>query len=204
MDFSFLKDLPVDVKPNARLSEYTTFRLGGKCRCLISCREPDHLEAVIERLSLKKVKFILIGGGSNLLASDGGVDCVVVRYFSSPFISQTDTAVFVSGATLLDDLARFAVTQSLEGMSFATGIPGTVGGAIVGNAGAFGKQVGDILESVWLINQSGKKYEAKLQDLKFQYRHSVLKETGEIVLAAKFNLKRGDKTIFAKKPPNIF
>lgn len=203
MDLSFLKDTCAALQSSARLSECTTFRLGGPCQCLITCPSPRQLETVIKQLVEKKIDFILIGGGSNLLVADSGVDCVVVRYIGSPIISREGDALIVSGSTLLDSLAAFAVENSLEGLNCATGIPGTVGGAIVGNAGAFGKQVGDILESVLLINKKGEKWEAKPETLGFSYRHSNLKQTGDIVVQARFRLRPGNRSALEKERQEI-
>lgn len=203
MDFSFLQDIHVEVIPQAKLSEYTTFQLGGPCQALITCQTPYQLETTIKRLTERKIKFILIGGGSNLLVSDSGVDCVVVRYIATPMIERQENNLVVSGSTLLDVVAQYAVNQGLEGLTYASGIPGTVGGAIVGNAGAFGKQVGDFLDSVLLLDQNGVKREAKAETLGFKYRHSDLKETGEIVLGANFKMTPGDKNTLEKERQEI-
>ena len=147
MDFSFLDDLFVPVVSQAKLADYTTFRLGGSCRALITCQTPYQLETVVERLLERQISFLLIGGGSNLLVSDQGIDSVVVRYIASPLIGSCEGyKITVSGSSLLDALVKFALEYSLEGLNYASGIPGTVGGAIVGNAGAFGEQVGGVLE----------------------------------------------------------
>lgn len=203
MTFDFLNDLHVEIIPKAKLQDYTTFRLGGVCPCLITCQTPYQLEETIKRLAQCNMKFILIGGGSNLLASDSGVDCIVVRYISLPMIERQDTDVVVSGSTSLDQLAQFVLENSLEGLNYTSGIPGTVGGAIVGNAGAFGKQVGDVLASVMLLNKKGMRREVKPEDLGFAYRNSNLKETDEIVLIARFRLKPGNKDALAKERNEI-
>lgn len=202
-DFSFLHDLFIDVHSNARLEGYTTFRLGGPCPFLITCQTPYQLEQTIKRLTEHKIDFILIGGGSNLLVSDEGIDLVVVRYIGSPMIERQGNDLVVSGSTLLDHLAQFAVKSGLEGLNCTTGIPGTVGGAVVGNAGAFGKQVGDVLTKVLLIDKKGAKREALSGELGFTYRNSNLKETGDIVLAARFALKGGDNTVLQKERDEI-
>ena len=203
MDFSFLDDLYVDIKPQTELSEFATFRLGGLCPCLITCQTPFQLENTVQRLAKRNIDFILIGGGSNLLVSDAGVDCVVVRYISSPMVERQENDIVVSGSTLLDALAQYALAQGLEGLNYTAGIPGTVGGAVVGNAGAFGKQVGDVLDSVLLLDKKGVKREAKPESLGFRYRHSNLKETGDIVLGARFHLGPGNKTALVKEREEI-
>ncbi len=199
-----LDHLNLTVKNNAALSDYTTFRLGGPCPSLISCQTAVQLEAVVLRLIKSKEPFILIGSGSNLVVSDEGLSCTVVRYVSpTPFVQKDGTDLIVSGSTLLDDLAKVALDFSLEGINYASGIPGTIGGAIVGNAGAFGKQVGDYLKSVCVITKTGIKKEVDLSYLGFSYRHSKLKETGDIVLWARFGFKDGNKTELARERGEI-
>jgi UDP-N-acetylmuramate dehydrogenase len=188
----------------ARLEEYTTFRLGGPCRVLINCETPQELENAIRRLNAEKQPFILIGGGSNLVVSDQGLDIAVVRYVSdTPLVERDGNDVIVAASTSLDELALFCVDEGLEGLNYTTGIPGTVGGAIVGNAGAWGKQVGDVLKSVTLLEPTGKKKETGPDYCRFQYRHSHLKETGDIVVSVRFGLKPGNPVALAQERAEI-
>ena len=193
MDTTFLNETKVKKMANAFLSEYTTFKLGGPCPYLIHCQTPEQMELTIKNLEVQNIDYIVIGGGSNLLVSDQGVSCVVVRYFSkTPLIERDGNDVIVSGSTLLDELPQFAISQSLEGINYASGIPGTVGGAIVGNAGAFGKQIGDVLVSIELLSHDGVKRTVGKEALGFSYRHSDLKVRGDIVLSARLRLSPGD------------
>lgn len=194
------------IKPitNARLENYTTFRLGGPCRLLFDCQTPDQLIAAVEHLNNLRIDFILIGGGSNLVVSDQGIDCAVIRYVSpTPIIERDGNDVIVSGSTELDALALYCVDEGLEGLNYTTGIPGTVGGAVVGNAGAWGKQVGDVLKSVTLLDLSGKQKEVGRDYCQFQYRHSHLKETGDIVVNVRFSLTEGDPVKLALERADI-
>jgi UDP-N-acetylmuramate dehydrogenase len=189
---------------NARLEDYTTFRLGGPCRLLFNCETPDELIHTVQTLTLKNTPYILIGGGSNIVFSDDGIDCAVIRYVtSSPLIERDGLDVIVSASTELDALARICVDEGLDGLNFTTGIPGTVGGAVVGNAGAWGKQVGDVLESVTLLTSEGAIKKATRDDCQFQYRHSKLKETGEIVLKVRFSLREGNPITLAHERAEI-
>src|SRR5882762_6489778 len=104
MSSPVLSELKIEIKPKARLEDYTTFRLGGPCRALIPCQTPQELESVIQHLVRDKLPFILIGGGSNLVVSDEGIDCFVIRYLSKiPLIRREGEEIIVSGSTILDD-----------------------------------------------------------------------------------------------------
>ena len=130
----------IPVVEGAQLKNYTTFQLGGSCRSLFECAKPEDLVETVSYLAEAGLPFILIGGGSNIVVSDAGLDCHVVRYFSeTPWINREGHKITVSGSTRLDDLVQYAAGESLAGINYASGIPGTVGGAVVGNAGAFGR-----------------------------------------------------------------
>jgi UDP-N-acetylmuramate dehydrogenase len=190
--------------PNAKLSEYTTFRLGGPCRELIECVTPDELRATVRALAKANSPFILIGGGSNLVVSDYGLDLTVIRYVSStPLIMHNGTDLTVSGSTDLDAVALYSVEEGLEGFVYTSGIPGTVGGAVVGNAGAWGKQVGDVLKSAVLIDKQGNEKTVGRDYFEFTYRNSKLKETDEIVVEVTFELKAGDPIALAQERAEI-
>lgn len=208
MNLAALENFDVDVQYRALLSDFTTFRLGGSCPAVLTCRTPQQLEGVVQFCIQENLKFILIGGGSNLVVSDGGIDSYVIRYASSkPLIEHQGDNLISAASTLLDDLSKYAVENGLEGLNCATGIPGTVGGAIVGNVGAFGKQIGDVVKSIKILrpNQSGVSAikEIGARELEFTYRNSILKKSGNIVVSAHFSLKSGDKAALRKERDEI-
>jgi len=182
----------------ALLKDYTTFQLGGPCRFLVKCQTPAELANAIQFLIKDKIPYILIGGGSNLVVSDQGIDSAVIRYVSdNALIERVGDDLIVAASTILDDLALFCVDQGLQGLNFTTGIPGTVGGAVVGNAGAWGHQVGDVFKSAQIIGADGNILEVQKDYFSFSYRHSKLKETGEIVSSVRFSLKPSDSLALA-------
>ncbi len=207
MNYDFLKRFPaITCRKNVSLAKVTTFALGGKCSYLICCQSPLDLKRAIGFLRDHNCSFIVIGEGSNLLVSDKGTDCVVVRFLSrQPIICYEKTAIDVSASTRLDDLALFASTNSLEGLNFTSGIPGTVGGAIVGNAGAFGKQISDCLLSVKVLNQDGKEKEMTKNALRFGYRDSIFKSSSDanFILSARFLLNPKEKKELDKERREI-
>ncbi len=200
MDLSLLQTRGISVLEKPLLRDFTTFRLGGPCPCLVSCATPRELEAAVGGLAAEGRKFLLIGGGSNLLVSDEGLDVAVIRYYSEePAIRRHGDVMEVDGAALLDDVAAFAVEHGLDGLVYASGIPGTVGGAIAGNAGAFGQQIGDRIESVLLMDSSGRKQWKSGKSLGFAYRHSRLQDSGEILVTAVLRLPPGDAAELKKQ-----
>ena len=201
---SSLLDHNINLLSDNRLSSYTTFKLGGPAKGIIQCRTAQELEYAVLLLNSQHERFILIGGGSNLVVSDQGLDCYVIRYVSeAPIIRLRGQELVVGAGTVLDHLAVYAATKGLSGLNYTSGIPGTVGGAIVGNAGAFGRQVGDVLVSATLLDLKGRKRAVKADELKFQYRHSVLKETQDIVLEAVFQVQKGDPVELLKERDEI-
>lgn len=194
----------MNIKPNTLLSAYTTFQLGGPCRFLIECATPDELIQTVQRLKKENTPFLLIGGGSNLVVSDHGLNTTVIRYLSlTPLIERDGHDITVSASTVLEDLALFCVNEGLEGLNYTTGIPGTVGGAVVGNAGAWGKQVGDVLKSAKVLDDKGIVKTVGPDHFAFTYRDSRLKETSEIVVSITFALTPADPVILAQERAEI-
>jgi len=188
----------MNIKSQAFLSDYTTFQLGGPCPCLMECATSDELIQTVQQLKKENKRFLLIGGGSNLVVSDHGLNTTVIRYVSPhPLIERMDDTISVSASTFLDDVALFCVDEGLEGLNYTTGIPGTVGGAVVGNAGAWGKQVGDVLTSAIILDDQGKPKTVGPDYFAFSYRHSKLKETNEIIVSVTFSLQPKDPTALA-------
>lgn len=178
-----------------RLAAYTTFRLGGPCRALVTCGTRRELVKAIHDLGEVGESFTLIGGGSNLLVSDRGLDQVVVRYYSEkPLVVREGNNLVVQASTLVDDLVVKSVQEGLDGLVCCTGIPGTVGGALAGNAGAFGEQIGDRLLSATLLDRNGNEWDVTPDELEFGYRCSKLQRTEAVVVAARFRLRPGERT----------
>jgi len=178
---------------NTRLSDVTTFRLGGVCPVMIDCRdELSFRETWIGLLKLG-IKPQLFGGGSNLLVCDQGINQIVVRYVQAePDIKREGDLIRVSAGTSLDDLARITAEWGLDGLVICSGIPGTVGGAIAGNAGAFGEQIGDRIVSIAVVDRSGHVGERIQSELGFTYRKSNIPEHGDVILSALLKLEPVD------------
>ena len=184
-----------DVIPDAPLSNYTSFQVGGCTPALIQCRTLNDLVETICYLNQKQRSFLVIGQGTNLLVSDKGVEQIIVRFCNeeASFIKQTDEIITVGGEILLDELVIRANEIGLGDLSYLSGIPGTVGGAIVGNAGAFGEQIGDVLQRAELLSYSGFRRWVSHEELNFAYRTSVLKESREVLLRAELKVAKVDR-----------
>ena len=175
------------------LTDYTTFRLGGPCRELVTAGDAAKAAAAIRGWNAEGIPWRAMGGGSNLLVSDAGIPEAVLRIFSGlPECRREGELLVASAGTALDALARFAAEEGLAGLGFASGIPGTVGGGLCGNAGAFGAALGDVLERVEVLTRAGEKKTILREALEFGYRCSSLQRTGEIVVRAWFKATSGD------------
>ncbi len=188
------------VLKSEELKNHTTFKIGGRCLALIM---PKSEEELVESLRLIKdygYAFYLIGSGSNLLFSDDGIESVVIKLsdnFSNLELVESGVIEARSGTTL-KDLAYFAYDNSLKGLEFASGIPGSVGGAVFMNAGAYTGEMKDVVQSVRVLDTDLTIREIKAEDLEFSYRSSLVQRKGYIVLSARFNLEKGSKEeIFA-------
>ncbi|MBF0532174.1 MAG: UDP-N-acetylmuramate dehydrogenase [Candidatus Omnitrophica bacterium] len=204
MDYSLLQQQNISYRVSARLADYTTFRLGGPCRCLIFCATPEELKTAFSLFTPASETLLVIGGGSNIVVADQGVDAIVIRYATeTPRIQRNGTRVSVSAATYLDELVSYAAQQGLSGLNFASGIPGTVGGAVAGNAGAFGRQIGDAVGSAVVLRPDSQTRQISREVMGFAYRDSIFKKSRDIILTVDFNLSPEDPRILQKERADI-
>jgi UDP-N-acetylmuramate dehydrogenase len=208
MHGEYLENLPAGCHwhPNASMRDFTTFQLGGTVRGVLECSTAESLVATAKWMAAESIPYRVMGQGSNLLVADEGLDLVVLRYCDETLssIHLHENRITVPANLLVDELARGSIAAGLGDLTFCSGIPGTVGGAIVGNAGAFGKQMGDLLESVELFNpESGERRTALRDELQFAYRTSGLKGSGELVLSATFLLEEMDPVLLQAERDRI-
>ena len=181
-----------EVKADEPMKSHTTFRIGGPAECFV---EPtlEEVEPLISFLKEKHLNYTLIGNGSNLLVSDEGVKGVVISFGNQMSKVESDgNKVKAQAGILLSRLASFATEHSLSGLEFAAGIPGTLGGAIAMNAGAYGGEMKDVVTSVCVL-EDGRIKTYSNEEMDFSYRHSRILGTETIVLAAEFSLKDGNQ-----------
>lgn len=189
-----VRHAPMPVFEGFKLAQVTTFQVGGPCRGMVHCRTPEEAIVMTRFFIRHDLPYILMGGGSNLVVSDDGIDCYVIRYITERAdILRRDNGLYVSGATVLDELANWAANEGLEGLNYTSGIPGTVGGSIIGNAGAYGKQVGDILVSAEVLTRDGRTECIDRKRFDFRYRDSALRDRGGIILKVCFQMTPGNR-----------
>jgi len=186
------------LKQNVILAPYTTLGIGGKADLFYPANQLKDLISIIRIAQQWRVRFFILGGGSNVLVSDSGFRGLVILNQCRNLMVNQNSITCQSGS-LLDDVVNRSCSCSLAGLEFASGIPGTVGGAIRGNAGAFGKSVGDILTSAVLLTGKGAIKEVEKSYFRFAYRESRLKLSGDVLLSATFGLQKSDKEVIAKK-----
>jgi len=178
---------------NESLKNYTTFKIGGNCKILISVDSEKSISQIISFCNKKNIKYAIIGNGSNILVSDLGYDGVIMyvgKHFSKAYILEDNVIECQSGITL-SKLCSFALENNLSGLEFAWGIPGTAGGAVYMNAGAYGGEMSDVVEEVTFFD--GEKFQTRKKDeLNFSYRHSFFTDNDYTISKIRLKLKNGD------------
>ncbi|MBR1591827.1 MAG: UDP-N-acetylmuramate dehydrogenase [Ruminococcus sp.] len=181
------------ITPECPLREYITFKFGGPCRALISINSAQSAAELIKYMKKNSVKYSVIGRGSNIIAADEGFDGVVLL-FGSDFanIEVRDDIIKCDAGALLMSACAHAQRAGLSGMENLFGIPGTVGGALYMNAGAYGSEMKDIVISAEYIDANGEIKTAGSENMKFSYRYSIFFDTESIITSVTMRLKKGD------------
>ncbi|WP_029730947.1 UDP-N-acetylmuramate dehydrogenase [Dorea sp. AGR2135] len=175
------------------MSRHTTFRVGGPADFFVTPKVKEEVRDVIRICKEAGMPYYIIGNGSNLLVSDAGYRGVIVQiYKEMNEVKVEGDLVKAQAGALLSGIAAKALGAELSGFEFASGIPGTIGGACVMNAGAYGGEMKDVLESVTALTGEGKIIELGRNELELGYRTSVIAKKGYIVLGAVLKLERGD------------
>lgn len=175
------------------MSRHTTFRVGGPADFFVTPKAKEEVRDVIRICKEAGMPYYIIGNGSNLLVSDAGYRGVIVQiYKEMNEVKVEGDLVKAQAGALLSGIAAKALGAELSGFEFASGIPGTIGGACVMNAGAYGGEMKDVLESVTVLTGGGKIIELGRNELELGYRTSVIAKKGYIVLGAVLKLERGD------------
>lgn len=183
----------MEVREREPMAEHTTFRIGGPARLMVLPRSAEEAATAVRLAGEWGIKPFFLGNGSNLLVADGGYDGLIIKATDGlTRLEVQGESICAGSGVLLPKLAAFACEQGLEGLEFAHGIPGSVGGAVTMNAGAYGGELGQAVEEVYLLGGQGEKVTLQGAELDFGYRHSAFSDGSRLILGAKFRLKRGD------------
>lgn len=198
MDYSSLIELcrkiGIHYKENEPLADYTTMKIGGNCDILVCPKDEDTLAKVVKFCCKENIPFFVLGRGSNVLASGKGYHgCIIYLSGAVGHIDiDGDTITASSGASLVT-VCRCALEHSLTGLEFAYGIPGSMGGALYMNAGAYGGEMKDVVISCRYIDENGELCEMSAEDMQLSYRHSFFTGKKCVITSVTMQLRKGEK-----------
>ncbi len=175
------------------MSRHTTFRIGGPADYFVVPRSTDEIKDTIEICKNAQVPYYILGNGSNLLVGDKGYRGVVIQIYKNLNEIHTEgNLIHAQAGALLSKIAAEALGRGLEGFEFASGIPGTLGGAVMMNAGAYGGEMKQVLLEATVLTQDGEVKTLGVEELELGYRTSIIAKEGYVVLEAAIGLKEGD------------
>jgi UDP-N-acetylmuramate dehydrogenase len=195
-----------EVLENEALANHCTFKIGGPARYFFVAKNSEEIVKAAEAAQNLGLKIFVLSGGSNVLFSDDGFDGLVIKIQNTKYEVQ-GTKIVAEAGVKFSEVVKVAMEQGLSGLEWAAGIPGTVGGAVRGNAGAYGKATGSAVEEVEAIEVKSEKLKVKSyskEECGFGYRESIFKKEGGIVLKVVFKLVPGDKNKIKEEMDKIF
>lgn len=188
------------IKYNEPMKKYTTMKVGGLCDCMVEPSSIEEIQKVLEYVKENNIKYYIIGNGSNLLVKDEGVHALIIKIANkfSGFEVNGEYIKAYSGCSV-PKLSQIAKENSLSGLEFACGIPGSVGGGIRMNAGAYGSEMVNVVEKVGFLDENGNLKEIDGKDAHFTYRHSMFVDNPQyVVVYAIYKLVKGNKEEISK------
>ena len=189
----FLIDNNYDFKEDISFKVLTTYKTGGTAKYVVFPNDVEHLKRLLDYLKLKNIPFKIFGNGSNILASDNDYDGVIIKLNKLNNQNFDDGNLYVEAGCNMIQVANKYSKMGYYGLDFACGIPGTLGGAIYMNAGAYLEAIGDSLQEVTYLDEGNNVETIKKEDMKLGYRTSIFKEKPWVILSAKLVLKKGNK-----------
>lgn len=185
-----------NVKLQEPMSKHTTFRIGGPADFYLCPHSTKEVQQTVQICKEENLPYFILGNGSNLLVSDKGYRGAIIQLWKNfSDISVKDCCITAKAGALLSKVAAEALEEGLTGMEFASGIPGTIGGAVFMNAGAYGGEMKDIIKEVKVLDDQGEIRVLSNEEMKLGYRTSIVKEKGYTVLSAVLQLKKGDASV---------
>lgn len=199
--YNLAKVLECDARKNEPMSRHTTFKIGGNASTYVKVGTLSKLSTIIKECKNSEIDFMIIGNGSNLLVSDDGLDKAVIRLDGElrNIVLLDETTIYCGAGASLAALCKFALKNGLSGLEFAWGIPGTVGGAVFMNAGAYGGEMKDVVYSVSHITKEGEIGRTDKDELEFGYRNSVYRSNGCIITGITLKLNKAQKSEIQEK-----
>ena len=178
---------------NEPMSKHTSFKIGGPAEIFVKINNVEELKLIIKISKQAEVPITVVGNGSNLLVSDDGIRGIVLKIeFDKIEIEEESGKLKVGSGVKLAFLAQKCLKEKLEGFEFASGIPGTIGGAIRMNAGAHGSEMKDIVKKITCMTRDGKIQVISNEEAKFEYRNSIFSQNDYIILEAEIQLRKGN------------
>jgi UDP-N-acetylmuramate dehydrogenase len=181
-----------DIKIDEPMKEHTSFRVGGPVDILVT---PKKFQEVVDVITLCKehnIPYYIMGNGSNLLVKDGGIRGIMIKLIKLNEVKVEDNKIITESGVSLKDISTTALNNKLSGFEFACGIPGSVGGAVTMNAGAYNGEISHVVESAKVIDNEGKIKVLDRKQLELEYRSSSILKYKYTVLEVTFNLEHGD------------
>ena len=182
------------MKYNQPLSMYSYTKTGGKADVIVFPKTRQEVQLILEWVQENQAPLTIFGNLSNLIVKDGGMDGVVMILTQMDHIQEDEDGIYAESGASIIETSRHALRCGMTGLEFACGIPGSVGGAVFMNAGAYGGEVVDCIEYVDVITRDGKLERVSNEDSQFSYRHSIYQENEAIILGAYFKLSAGNST----------
>ena len=182
-----------NVAADEPMARHTTFRVGGPADYFVRPVDVEQIPALISLGRMENIPYFILGNGSNLLVSDEGYRGMIINIADNMNgVDIHDGVIRAQAGAMLTKVGRLARDNSLTGLEFASGIPGTIGGAVYMNAGAYGGEMKDVVVSVRAMDTDGRVYDLSVDEMDFSYRHSVIGERGLVVLEVMMKLAEGN------------
>lgn len=199
--FDFNEKIDCEIKTDVPMKMYSSFKTGGNAKVMLCPKNEKSLFEAVKQCRENNISPVVLGNGSNILVSDNGIDNVVIHIgkgFDEIRLID-DTTIYCQAGCSLMKLCRFAFENSLTGLEFAYGIPGSVGGAMYMNAGAYGGEMKDVAVSCDYITFDGERGTLSNDEMKLSYRKSAFTDSDKIIVSAVFRLEKGSKTEIENK-----
>jgi UDP-N-acetylmuramate dehydrogenase len=184
---------PNNIKINESLKTYTMTKLGGKADVFVLPETEEEATEIVKYAYDHNVPLLMLGNGSNMVVRDGGVRGIVICFQKLDEIRIDGTQIYAQSGALIKDVSKLAAINSLTGFEFACGIPGSVGGAMAMNAGAYGGEIKDIIIDSTVLTKEGERIVLTKDELELAYRYSIIAKKGYFVLSSRFELVKGDQ-----------